>query len=182
MAGSKGTPVGEEATILLEHSTVKGGLLGLLHHYPSRHLSPPFFLAHQAVYLVDIVYAVAAQGCECSPPQQNVVLPVSPPGTSVTAPVSRNQMSVVDKVAQLGKNELHSQLAQYHRTKRADESAVNMARLECRRQLLLSADVIVSTLSGAASTMFVEHVVRENVTLDTVIVDEAAQVCMHTPV
>lgn len=54
---------------------------------------------------------------------------------------------------------------------------IEQLRLRVRTELLLKADVLVCTLSGAGGTVLEEFVIANRVLFDAVIVDEAAQAC-----
>lgn len=75
------------------------------------------------------------------------------------------------------KKQLSAQLATARLTKLRSGVALDNIRLECRRQVLLQADIIVGTLSSLGAAVMLEHVISENIVFDTVIIDEAAQVC-----
>jgi AAA domain len=53
--------------------------------------------------------------------------------------------------------------------------ALEKARTRIRHQLLSSAEVVASTLSGAGKQQFIDHITRDDIRFETVIIDEAAQ-------
>jgi senataxin len=73
------------------------------------------------------------------------------------------------------KKKLRNQLNKIRSKKITAEIYLNQKRVTLRKEILESADLVASTLSSSGQTLLVEHIIEQDLTFDTVIVDEAGQ-------
>jgi senataxin len=73
------------------------------------------------------------------------------------------------------KRKMKMELNKLRSTKLIAEASVNIRRVAIRKMIFETADIVAATLSSSGQSIFLDHIVQEKITFETVIVDEAAQ-------
>jgi senataxin len=97
---------------------------------------------------------------------------------SVNMPISLQNGDYGDGSKGKGKTSVQSckeSLAELRSIRHRTESALDRRRYEVRHAILLNADVICATLSSSNKQHILDHVLKEKILFNTVIIDEAAQ-------
>jgi senataxin len=77
--------------------------------------------------------------------------------------------------AEAQRKQLRRDISNQRRLKLFAEMNVERMRSSIRAAILNEADIVASTLSSSGKQQFLDHILREQLTFDTAIVDEAAQ-------
>jgi senataxin len=73
------------------------------------------------------------------------------------------------------KTELQTTLRKHRTAKIKAELYVNMKRVEIKRHVLETADIVAATLSSSGQYLLLDHILQHDIRFDTVIIDEAGQ-------
>ena len=90
---------------------------------------------------------------------------------------SNPQQSENGRLNQLYKKlkELLEKVNRLKRERTESEIALDMLRSRIRVELLVDAEVVGATLSSSGRNQFIDHIIQQNITFETVIIDEAGQ-------
>ena len=87
----------------------------------------------------------------------------------------RNQLSPDTDKLNVRIKKLYSDIKFLKSERVAFETNIETLRVNASRKIILESELIVSTLSSSSSSLFLENICAQDVSLDTVVIDEACQ-------